>query len=135
LMAAFGRALGLAFQLRDDVLGIWAASELGKSAAGDLRRRKMSLPAIHAREHASARDRKTLDRLFGQPEEPNDALIAEALAVLDRTGARARTYEALREQVEMARRTLDQAAADVAEAKEAHDLLAALVCFVAEISA
>jgi len=135
LMAEFGRALGMAFQLRDDVLGIWAASELGKSAAGDLRRRKMSLPIIHARENAAARDRRTLTRLFAQPQEPSDALLAEALTILEQTGARERATEALREQVALARRALDQAAADAAAAAEAHALLAALLSFVAEVAA
>ncbi len=45
----FGRDLGLAFQIRDDVLGIWGeATELGKPVGSDLRRDKRSLPIVHA---------------------------------------------------------------------------------------
>ncbi len=45
----FGRDLGLAFQIRDDVLGIWGeATELGKPVGSDLQRNKRSLPIVHA---------------------------------------------------------------------------------------
>ena len=42
-----GHQLGLAFQVRDDALGIWGDPQLtGKPAGGDLRRGKKSLPVI-----------------------------------------------------------------------------------------
>jgi geranylgeranyl diphosphate synthase type I len=44
---AFGWNLGLAFQLQDDLLGIWGDPEVtGKSAASDLEKRKKSLPVV-----------------------------------------------------------------------------------------
>ncbi len=50
----FGDAMGVAFQVRDDLLGVWATTaELGKSPAGDIYRRKKSLPFLHALEHAN----------------------------------------------------------------------------------
>ena len=45
--AAFGRDLGLAFQVRDDILGIWGdESVIGKSSATDIVTRKKSLPIL-----------------------------------------------------------------------------------------
>jgi geranylgeranyl diphosphate synthase, type I len=45
----FGRDLGLAFQVQDDILGIWGDEALtGKSAASDLVEGKLSLPVIYA---------------------------------------------------------------------------------------
>lgn len=45
----FGRHLGLAFQLVDDLLGIWGAPEVtGKPVGADLRARKKSLPVVAA---------------------------------------------------------------------------------------
>lgn len=45
----FGRRLGLAFQMRDDVLGIWGDSAVtGKSAATDIETRKKTLPIVYA---------------------------------------------------------------------------------------
>lgn len=46
-----GRSLGLAFQIQDDLLGIWGQHhQTGKSSSDDLRRRKKSLPVVHALE-------------------------------------------------------------------------------------
>src|SRR6266496_4181954 len=52
-LSSFGKAMGIAFQVRDDLLGVWATTaELGKTPAGDVYRRKKSLPVLHALEHA-----------------------------------------------------------------------------------
>jgi geranylgeranyl diphosphate synthase type I len=46
---SFGHALGMAFQMQDDILGIWGDEAItGKSAASDLLEGKKSLPVLHA---------------------------------------------------------------------------------------
>lgn len=81
--AAFGLALGLGFQIRDDLLGIWgAAAATGKAEADDIRRRKQSLPIVLLRERVSPADRKTLHRLYEQPE-ISEAGIPTVLELLD----------------------------------------------------
>jgi geranylgeranyl diphosphate synthase, type I len=67
--ARFGRAFGLAFQARDDYLGIWGRSEqTGKPVGADILQGKRSLPIVHALAHAPcAGDRS------GAPEGPADA--------------------------------------------------------------
>lgn len=129
-LARFGRALGLAFQLRDDLLGIWAAKELGKSHAGDLRRKKMTLPIIHAFETATGPDLATLDAIYAESGPATDEQIDAALTVLERTEARTRVGSALAEQGALARAALDEAAGDAPEARQAHELLASLLAFV-----
>lgn len=53
--ARFGRHLGLAFQILDDILGIWGTtSRTGKPAGDDLRARKKTLPILHGLEHSDA---------------------------------------------------------------------------------
>src|ERR1700723_1770806 len=48
-LAGFGNHVGLAFQLTDDLLGIWGAPEVtGKPVRADLRARKKSLPVVAA---------------------------------------------------------------------------------------
>ena len=129
-LARFGRSLGLAFQLRDDLLGIWAARELGKSDAGDLRRKKMTLPVIHALATATGPDRAALDDIYSQRGPATEEQIKAALVVLERTGARARVHSALAEQGALARAALDEAAGDASEARQARELLSSLLDFV-----
>ncbi|MCP4537293.1 MAG: polyprenyl synthetase family protein [Chloroflexi bacterium] len=50
----FGHHLGLTFQMRDDVLGIWGNPALtGKPVGSDIIRRKKSLPILHGLEHSA----------------------------------------------------------------------------------
>jgi geranylgeranyl diphosphate synthase, type I len=67
--AEFGLALGLGFQIRDDVLGIWGASSAtGKAEADDIRRRKQSLPILLLRSRVDENERAELQRLYSQSE-------------------------------------------------------------------
>lgn len=81
----FGWYVGLAFQMVDDILGIWGdPATTGKSAADDIRNRKITLPILFAlRSEVGAE----LAALYRQ-ERPNDAAIQYAVALLDRAGAR-----------------------------------------------
>ena len=61
----FGLALGLGYQLRDDLLGIWGdAATTGKAPADDIRRRKQSLPILLLRERASPADRAEITGMY-----------------------------------------------------------------------
>jgi geranylgeranyl diphosphate synthase type I len=52
--ARFGHAFGMAFQARDDYLGIWGRSEqTGKPVGADIQQGKRSLPIVHALEQAA----------------------------------------------------------------------------------
>ena len=82
----FGWALGLAFQLNDDLLGIWGQEQATGKEPSDLARHKKTLPVIYALEHATPDDRVRLLALYADPD-PTAADIAEALAILERTGA------------------------------------------------
>jgi len=64
-LAAYGRAVGLAFQIIDDVLDLTASEEvLGKPVASDLREGKATLAVIHAADHGTAADRKAIRRVL-----------------------------------------------------------------------
>lgn len=129
-LGAFGRALGMGFQLRDDILGVWSAVALGKTEAGDLRHKKMSLPVIAALEHATAADQRTLTAIYDEPGPATDAQIGAMLAVLERADARERTRVMLREQCDQARDLLRSACANTT-ATNACAALGTLLDFVA----
>ena len=86
---AFGRELGLAFQITDDILGIWGDPAVtGKSAASDILARKKTLPTLHALGWERAHGGDALMRLYAAPSLSEDD-VPRVLQLLDRAGARA----------------------------------------------
>lgn len=82
----FGWSLGLAFQIEDDLLGIWGDPQItGKPFAADLRQRKLSLPIIRALRQEVAAD--VLRPLYHQPSMDERAVL-QMLAALAQTDAR-----------------------------------------------
>ncbi len=84
---SFGWDLGIAFQLNDDLLGIWGDDRSMGKAASDLARHKKTLPVIYAFEHAGPEDRERLGDLYRLPS-PGAADVAEMIGILERAGAR-----------------------------------------------
>ncbi len=86
-LAAYGDALGIAFQITDDVLDYGGvASALGKNAGDDFRERKMTLPVIRALAAASEPERAFWARVIGKGEQ-RDGDLEQALALMARHGA------------------------------------------------
>ncbi|MDQ2785014.1 MAG: polyprenyl synthetase family protein [Chloroflexota bacterium] len=82
----FGTAIGLGFQVRDDLLGIWGDPAVtGKDAADDIRRRKKSLPIIMLHERADEGERHYLESLYAGAEVAPDE-IATVIRMLDAAG-------------------------------------------------
>jgi octaprenyl-diphosphate synthase len=64
-LATYGRTVGLAFQIVDDVLDLTATEEvLGKPVASDLREGKATLSVIHSIDHGTAKDRQIIQRVL-----------------------------------------------------------------------
>ncbi len=88
-LAAFGLATGLAFQIRDDVLGIWGSeTETGKTPADDIRRRKQTPPLIELRRIANVDERADFDLWHADAPSSNEA-VSNILTLLDRYEMRA----------------------------------------------
>lgn len=80
----FALNLGLAFQIRDDILGIWGDPTItGKSAATDISSRKKSLPVLYGLARSPQ-----LARIYSQ-DTLTAADTAEAVSLLDQEDARA----------------------------------------------
>jgi octaprenyl-diphosphate synthase len=86
-LGEYGRNLGLAFQIVDDVLDLTAAEDvLGKPVASDLREGKATLAVIHALERGTGADREAIrtvlaDRSFDRISHP------QILEILHRHGS------------------------------------------------
>ncbi|HET7923659.1 MAG TPA: polyprenyl synthetase family protein [Rhodanobacteraceae bacterium] len=87
-LALTGIRLGMAFQIQDDVLGIWGeASETGKPASDDIRSRKKSFPIVYAFDHLDDDALAELRRVYASPASDTD--VPDVLALLDSVNARA----------------------------------------------
>jgi geranylgeranyl diphosphate synthase type I len=85
-LAAFGLALGLGFQIQDDLLGTFgAAAETGKAPADDIRRKKQSLPVLLLRQKANAKNRARLSDIYTAAE-LRAVEIEEVLTMMSRYG-------------------------------------------------
>lgn len=94
----FGIALGIAFQIVDDLLDVTQpASQLGKPACGDLAEGKKTIPIMHLREGLDAAELARLDGL--RDAEITDADREWVTAMVERTGAREKTEALAREYI------------------------------------
>lgn len=85
---AWARPVGVAFQLRDDLLGAFGEpARTGKPVGSDLRAHKRTALLAAARRLARGDDARTLDALFAAP--LGEAEVERAIAILERCGARA----------------------------------------------
>ncbi len=88
-LRAFGERLGLAFQLVDDLLGIWGDPELtGKSVYSDLRARKKSFPVVAALTSGTPAGSE-LAALYTRDEPLSDADLVKAAELIETAGGRA----------------------------------------------
>nr|WP_254431453.1 polyprenyl synthetase family protein [Agromyces sp. Marseille-P2726] len=80
-LRGFGLPLGMAYQLRDDLLGVYGDPEVtGKPSGDDLREGKRTVLVALARERLAPGQRRLLDELLGDP-----ALDPEQVRMLQRT--------------------------------------------------
>ena len=86
-LAQYGRDLGMAFQIVDDVLDLVASeSVLGKPVASDLREGKVTMAVIHALERCTPAERKSIERVLRDCNF-DGVTHAEVLQVLHRYGS------------------------------------------------
>jgi geranylgeranyl diphosphate synthase type I len=91
--AGFGREFGLAFQIMDDILGVWGdPAATGKSAASDILTKKKALPALYALHWEQEHGYSDLAALYARPTLA-ESDVPHALALLERAGAREHTRQ------------------------------------------
>jgi geranylgeranyl diphosphate synthase type I len=86
-LACFGRAFGMAFQARDDYLGIWGRSEqTGKPVGADIQHGKRSLPIVYALERWT--EPSLQGRLSDLRARLGERDVEQVLALLEDAGSR-----------------------------------------------
>ncbi len=92
-LRSFGHALGMVFQVHDDVLSIWGDEKAtGKPSASDIQMRKKTLPVIYALEKTRGANRERLRQIYRkQTIDPAD--VEDVLRVLNKLDARRYTQD------------------------------------------
>ncbi len=86
-LTRYGRHLGMAFQIVDDVLDLTASEEvLGKPVASDLREGKATLAVIHALERCTPEERRKIERVLRE-QAFNGVTHQDILDILTRYGS------------------------------------------------
>lgn len=124
-LAGFGRHLGLAFQMMDDILDFTASeSALGKPVGNDLREGKMTLPALYAYAGAAEPARASFLQVMREGAY-NAVSFVEILDIVRRQGAIERALEEARREAALAAGCLPSLPAS--PYRDALELLPALV--------
>jgi len=104
--AAYGRSLGTAFQLIDDVLDYEGDTQsLGKNVGDDLREGKPTLPLLIAMERGSEAQRELIRHAIQHGEEEK---LSDIIAIVRETGALEATRDAARQEAKKAEESLSQ---------------------------
>ncbi|WP_461471382.1 polyprenyl synthetase family protein [Microbacterium sp. HJ5] len=108
-LTAFGHPLGMAFQLRDDVLGVFGDErETGKPSGDDLREGKRTVLIAYAREALAPTARRIVDELVGDPSLDEGQVSALQQTIVD-SGALDRVENLISEYAREAERSLSGA--------------------------
>jgi geranylgeranyl diphosphate synthase type I len=84
-----GRAYGLAFQIRDDVLGTWGATDVtGKPCGADIARRKWSFPVVWALGTPPSNERDVVAHAYARNTRLDPEGVSRVIGALERLGAR-----------------------------------------------
>lgn len=121
-LAEFGHPLGMAFQLRDDVLGVFGDEAVtGKPSGDDLREGKRTVLIAYAREKLPASGRRVLDELIGDPDLEADQIASLQQTIID-SGALERVETLISGYARHAERALSGARLGNAAVGELRDL-------------
>jgi geranylgeranyl diphosphate synthase type I len=124
----FGQNLGLAFQIVDDILGIWGDPQVtGKPAADDIRQRKKTLPIVRALGEEQRTENQGLREIY-QREIIDEEAARAALKILKALGARRYAQTMASDYYQQAQAELDATGI----ANEAQDDLRELTAFLVE---
>jgi geranylgeranyl diphosphate synthase type II len=92
LMYEFGKNIGIAFQLKDDILDVYGeAKKFGKKIGADIVANKKTYLLLKALEMADEQSRKMLNSLITSSQVDNDLKIAEVIKLFDLLGIREKT--------------------------------------------
>jgi geranylgeranyl diphosphate synthase, type II len=128
LLYEFGRNLGLAFQIQDDMLDIWGDSKIfGKRSGGDIAANKKTFPLIKALELGSQDQIRKLQELFSDREQDTSEKILKVIAIFNDLNIRKKTEELANEYFSAGFNFLQKVNVDESRKKELTNLASSLI--------
>ena len=126
-MRGCGEALGAAFQIRDDYLGVWGDEWVtGKAVGADIYRKKKSFPVVYALENSGGDDKRRLKEIYS-----NNTLdqgdVTRVLEIMEGVGAKEHSERLTQAKSKEALEALKQANLSSEAWKDFHDLAEFLV--------
>ncbi len=104
----FGESLGTAFQIQDDILGVFGDEKtLGKSVTSDIEEGKNTLLVIEALKKAAPDQREVLDKVYGKGK-INQSQLEQIRRIFTETGALEYSRKRAEEMVEEAKKTVER---------------------------
>src|SRR3989344_129955 len=107
-LVVLGEALGIAFQIQDDILGVFGDEKtLGKSVTSDIEEGKQTLLISYASEHAAAKQREVLKRYYGKGK-IGDSELGQIREIFRQTGALQYSQKKADQLVDEAKKIIDK---------------------------
>ncbi len=128
LLYEFGKNLGLAFQIQDDLLDVWGDVKIfGKKSGGDIVANKKTYPLVKAMEAAKGNQLKQLQKLFSSGDADPDVKIREVISIYDQLNIKDTTEILAYDYINKAFGFLQKVNVDEARKKEITDLAISLI--------
>ena len=128
LLYEFGRNLGLAFQIQDDLLDIWGDIKVfGKTKCGDIIADKKTFPYVKAIEAGNGRQVKQLKELYSGKEPDQEAKIKKVIDLYDQLNIREITETLAYDYINKAFEYLQKVSVDESRKREMINLAISLI--------
>jgi octaprenyl-diphosphate synthase len=102
-----GIELGLAFQIKDDLIDVNPLRNDGKPYGQDLRERKINLPTLYFLEKAGKTDRERITHIWKTDQVPSNDNITEIITLINKSEAVSKCKEKMSQHLENALSLLD----------------------------
>ncbi|MGD0340577.1 MAG: polyprenyl synthetase family protein [Bacteroidales bacterium] len=128
LLYDFGRNLGLAFQVQDDLLDVWGETKVfGKTQGGDIVANKKTFPLVKAMETATGMQLKHLQELFSESETDPETKVRKVIELYEQLNIREITETLAYDYINKAFDFLQKVSVDELRKKEMTNLAISLI--------